>query len=192
MGGPEFTPVFRDETARNTRLDVAEVARPDGRRERHYRLLIGEAGGVVIVARSSRGVLLTSSYREAAGSVLAELPRGLVDMEDSGPAGPQVAAGERELAEETGHRAKRSMLLGDFVVDSAVYPLRVAVVFCEVDASVEPGETDGEVDAAWWMSDAEVDEAIVSGRIRDAISLSALALVRSVESLRGGALRIDL
>lgn len=184
MGNYEFTSVFRDESARDTRLDVANVARPDGRTERHYRLLIGREGrGVVVVARSPRGLLLTSSFRPAADRVLVELPRGLVD---AGIAGEEsfLSAGERELEEETGYRSERSLVLGEFVVDSAVYPLRVGVVLCHVDVAVAPGATDGEVDEVWWATDDEVEEAIVAGDICDGISLAAWAMVRAVE--RGG------
>ncbi|QZY50926.1 NUDIX hydrolase [Leucobacter tenebrionis] len=87
-----------------------------------------------------------------------------------------LRAGLRELAEETGFTAARSELLGGYVVDSTVFPQRVCAVLCEIDASREPGDVDGEVEESRWFSRDEVVGMIRSGAVADAHSLSALLL----------------
>ena len=76
---------------------------------------VGRAGGIraaVIVAIDDGHVLLVEQYRVPLGRVCLELPAGLVGDDD---AEEDIAgAAARELVEETGYRAERIDLLGDF------------------------------------------------------------------------------
>ena len=72
------------------------------------REVIRHNGSVVVLAVDTEsnpkdpGILLIRQYRHAAGKLLLELPAGRVE-----PGEKLLAAGKRELREETGYRAKR-------------------------------------------------------------------------------------
>lgn len=77
---------------------------------------VGRVGGMragVILAIDADGcVLLVDQYRVPLGRHCLELPAGLVGDDDAGESVEQAAA--RELEEETGYRAARIELLGEF------------------------------------------------------------------------------
>ena len=77
---------------------------------------VGRVGGMraaVILAIDADGcVILVDQYRVPLGRHCLELPAGLVGDDDAGESVEQAAA--RELEEETGYRAARIELLGEF------------------------------------------------------------------------------
>jgi ADP-ribose pyrophosphatase len=83
------------------RVTTDEVLEPSGIRVR--RDVVRHSGSVVVLAvdKDSR-VLLERQYRHAAGKVLYELPAGGIDEGES-----SLAAGKRELLEETGFSARK-------------------------------------------------------------------------------------
>ena len=118
-------------------------------------------------------VLLVDQQRPAPGVRLWEIPRGMVDPDDASPA----EAALRELAEETGMVASLEAELGEIYPDTGVFAGSVAVVLA---AFVRQGEgqdeDEPEVDATRWFTRDEVRGLIAEGRLRDGISLGALAL----------------
>ncbi len=78
-----------------------EVLEPSGIRVR--RDVVRHTGSVVVLAvdQESR-VLLERQYRHAAGRFLYELPAGRIDEGENA-----LAAGKRELLEETGYSARK-------------------------------------------------------------------------------------
>ena len=118
-------------------------------------------------------VLLVDQQRPAPGVRLWEIPRGMVDPDDASPA----EAALRELAEETGMVASLEAELGEIYPDTGVFAGSVAVVLA---AFVRQGEgqdeDEPEVDATRWFTRDEVRGLITQGRLRDGISLGALAL----------------
>ena len=66
----------------------------------------------VILAEDDGKVLLVEQYRVPLGRVCLELPAGLIGDETAGEVVELAAA--RELEEETGYRAERIELLGEF------------------------------------------------------------------------------
>lgn len=72
----------------------------------------GGIGAVVILAIDDDHVLLVEQHRIPLGRRCLELPAGLVG-DDAADETPE-AAGRRELVEETGYRAARVEVLGDF------------------------------------------------------------------------------
>ena len=118
-------------------------------------------------------VLLVDQQRPAPGVRLWEIPRGMVDPDDTSPA----EAALRELAEETGMVASLEAELGEIYPDTGMFAGSVAVVLA---AFVRQGEgqdeDEPEVDATRWFTRDEVRGLIAEGRLRDGISLGALAL----------------
>ncbi|WP_313717044.1 NUDIX hydrolase [Arsenicicoccus bolidensis] len=118
-------------------------------------------------------VLLVDQQRPAPGVRLWEIPRGMVDPDDASPA----EAALRELAEETGMVTSLEAELGEIYPDTGVFAGSVAVVLA---AFVRQGEgqdeDEPEVDATRWFTRDEVRGLIAEGRLRDGISLGALAL----------------
>lgn len=69
-------------------------------------------GAVVIVAVTDQGkLLLTEQYRIPMGKPVLELPAGLVGDTHFGPDEDWALAAERELLEETGYQARRTVCL---------------------------------------------------------------------------------
>jgi ADP-ribose pyrophosphatase len=94
------------------RIDTVE--RADGTRAR--REVCGHPGAVAVVALTDDGhVLLVRQFRSPAGRVMLEIPAGTLDVDAAtGIAEDPLAAAERELEEETGHRAGSWELLTSF------------------------------------------------------------------------------
>ena len=86
-----------------TRDEVREPGDVTARRD-----VVRHNGSVVVLAVDTKGnpsdpgILLIRQYRHAAGKFLLELPAGRME-----PGEKLMAAGKRELIEETGYRAKR-------------------------------------------------------------------------------------
>lgn len=168
MTGGAWTRVW---TAPGERLLVE--SQPAGDHVRH-RFRSNEPGdGAVVVVRRDGRVLFGHHDRPVVGRLLLELPRGQADPEDGGPL---VTAG-RELAEETGYVAETAVDLGRVWPDSGLSGDGVHVVL--VDAAADPPATGPapELEVVEWLDDTEIATAVADGRLRDAISLAALALV---------------
>ncbi|MEM7310569.1 MAG: NUDIX hydrolase [Planctomycetota bacterium] len=73
-------------------------------------VVVDHPGAVCVAPLLASGeLLLVRQYRHAAGAWLTEIPAGRLEPDE-----PRQAAAERELEEETGHRATRWELLEDF------------------------------------------------------------------------------
>ena len=86
------------------RVTADHVLEPSGVRTR--RDIVHHSGSVVILAVDESGaeprIVLEHQYRHAAGQLLWELPAGRIDDGED-----DLAAGKRELLEETGYTASR-------------------------------------------------------------------------------------
>lgn len=135
---------------------------PDGFEIR--RAIVQHRGSAVMMPVDKRGrILLVRQYRLPAGKSLWELPAGRVDEGER-----VLAAARRELAEETGYRARRwKKLLSVFVSPGYVaekMTIFVATDLVEGDAS----PMEDERITCRWFAPSEVDAMIRSGRIADA------------------------
>lgn len=78
----------------------------------------GRARGIraaAIVAIDEKDhVILVSQYRVPLGAVCLEIPAGLIGDDDGGEGESPLDAARRELEEETGYRAGRMEVVGDF------------------------------------------------------------------------------
>lgn len=89
---------------------VDQVIEPGG--VRATREVVTHRGSVVLLpVLGDGGILLVRQYRHSVGDFLWEIPAGRIERRES-----PLAAAKRELAEETGYRARRLRLLMD------VYP----------------------------------------------------------------------
>lgn len=171
-----FRPVYRSDEGEAVLLEAAALTTATGEQYLHHRLVFGDgASGAVIIARRGDDVLLVHSDRPAAGRGLWELPRGAGAADDA----DARATAARELAEETGLRARTVTELGRYLTDSTIYPQQVAVVLCDVDERAQRSERDGEIDDERWVPASELDGFIRDGVIEDAHSLSALMIWRA-------------
>jgi 8-oxo-dGTP pyrophosphatase MutT (NUDIX family) len=112
------------ELARGRLLGVRRdtVTMPDGTRA--DREVIEHPGAVAVVALDEADrVLLIRQYRHPAGALLWEIPAGLRDIAGE----PLRDAAERELLEETGHRAAHWRVLADFFTSPGCSTERVRV-----------------------------------------------------------------
>ena len=69
----------------------------------------------VVAVTDANEVVLIEQYRHGRGIVSLELPTGVLDRPDEAP----LAAGQRELAEETGYTARNWRLLASIPVNPA-------------------------------------------------------------------------
>jgi ADP-ribose pyrophosphatase len=153
---------------------------PGGRRA--LREVVEHAEVVAIVPLEATGeVLLVRQYRLPAAQTLLELPAGGVDPGESAE-----EAAQRELQEETGHRAGRLRRLGGFFV-SPGYCTEFIHVFLaqELSESVAAADAD-ELIAVERLPLGEALRLVHSGEIRDAKSIIGLLLADAVRG--GGAL----
>ena len=74
----------------------------------------GIRAAVILAIDEEDHVLLVEQYRVPLGKPCLELPAGLVGDDDSAPGEDATAAARRELEEETGYRAARMEVLGEF------------------------------------------------------------------------------
>ena len=176
----DWSTLWEDERHGGWQVQAA-TRETDGWTRPNLRLQLGDEGrrltGAACVCVRRDGdqprVLLVDQQRPAPGVRLWEIPRGMVDPDDASPA----EAALRELAEETGMVASLEAELGEIYPDTGVFAGSVAVVLA---AFVRQGEgqdeDEPEVDATRWFTRDEVRGLIAEGRLRDGISLGALAL----------------
>ena len=138
------------------------------------RLVLESVDWVNVVALDADGrSLMIRQFRFGVGYNTLETPGGMVDPgEDSG------TAAARELLEETGYTSEHWQYLGAVEPNPAFHNhlchhwLAKDVVF-----SKEQDLGDGEAIAIEFMTQAQVRDAVVSGELKHALALSALARV---------------
>ncbi len=150
----------------NLREDTVELS--GGRRA--LREVVEHADVVAIVPLDADGqVLLVRQFRLPAGRVLLEVPAGGVDGGESAE-----EAAQRELQEETGHRAGRLRRLGGFYV-SPGYCTEFIHVFLAQQLSVSPAEADADEEiVVERLPFGQALRLVESGEIRDAKSIIGL------------------
>ncbi len=74
----------------------------------------GIRAAVILAIDEDDHVLLVEQFRVPLGRPCLELPAGLIGDDDSAPGEDATAAAARELEEETGYRAARMEVLGEF------------------------------------------------------------------------------
>lgn len=146
-------------------------ARAEAGWTRHRILSNSEGDGAVAVVVDGSRVLFVHAQRPAIGRSLWELPRGQADAADGAP---EVTA-VRELREETGFVAADSRLLGQIWAESGLSGDAVNVVLIRIRPCGPAAP--GEYSELRWIEPSGIGSEIAEGRIRDGITISALALV---------------
>lgn len=121
-----------------------DVMRPDGSAGIYER--IDSPGAVTVLAlHDDDSVVITRQWMYLHGATQWRLPGGAIDSVDGNP----LAAAQRELAEETGVRARNWLQIGKInCADSLtnhVAHMFVATELTQGEADLEPGECDLEV-----------------------------------------------
>lgn len=155
----------------------ARVVLPTGLAYTGHRLVTDHGRhGVVILPTCGDDLLLVHSPRPAADGDFWELPRGFGTSQAKGLT-VVTADATRELAEETGYSSTTTVLLGEYVTDTALLPTRVSVVECVIAPDAIPAQTDAETSERRWVPLRRVRGMIAQGLLHDAHSLSALSFI---------------
>ena len=154
------------------RVERVRVCAPrdDSRHDYH---VVDAPDGVTVVALTPGGqVLLVEQFRVPLRAQSLEIPSGV--MQDGEAA---VAAGLRELREETGYEADDAELLGSIVLNPSWQTTRVHVVLARGARRAAEKELDsGEDTRVRPVSRSELREKTRRGEIASAVSLAALLL----------------
>ncbi|MGA7355317.1 MAG: NUDIX hydrolase [Candidatus Cybelea sp.] len=129
---------------------------------------------VCTCARTPTGLFpLVRQYRPSVEQLVWEFPAGTVDDgEDS------LAASERELYEETGHRARRTHVLGAYAVDYGRLSKRVHCFFSELNER-DPNFTEEFGIHCDLFSANEIDAMVRNGDLAGVQHVALWHLVRS-------------
>jgi ADP-ribose pyrophosphatase len=164
------TPLESKQVYRGTFLEVKRdiIGLPDG--DQASREYVIHPGAVVIVPLLDDGSLvLERQYRYPLGTVLLEFPAGKLDPGES----RQVAA-MRELAEETGYRA-REWARAAIMHNAAAYSTEfIEIWFARGLVQGERALDHGELIDLCTMTEAELDRLAGQGELTDAKTLIGL------------------
>jgi ADP-ribose pyrophosphatase len=138
----------------------------------HDLFVIDCANWVNVVAMTSRQeIVMVEQYRHGSNTVELEIPGGMIDAKDASP----VAAGVRELREETGYAGTNACLIGEIFPNPAIMSNVCYTVLVENCDLVHPVEFDsGEDLITHLVPVAEIPQLVADKKIRH--SLVAVAL----------------
>ena len=151
-------------------LDVRRdtVAMPDGAHA--VREYVVHPGAVVVVPVLDDGrLVMERQYRYPVGRVMLEFPAGKIDAGE-----PALQCAQRELAEETGYRARQWALAGVLHNAMAYSTEVIHIVFARELTEGQRTLDDGELIDIVPMSEAELDAAAARGDLTDAKTLISL------------------
>lgn len=149
-------------------LKVERLAEPGG--VRVEREVVCHPGSVVLLPYLADGrVLLVRQYRHAARQALWELPAGTLE-----PGEDPLDAAQRELAEETGYRARRLKRLCEFFPSPGILSEKMRL-FEARGLTPSPAHPDpDERIRVRRFSRAELRSLVSAGKIRDGKTLAGL------------------
>lgn len=156
---------------RAIRVDVLEVAMPDGRSA--TRELVQHRGAAAILGRRPDGkFVLVRQYRKAVEEDLIEVIAGSLEIGED----PAVCA-RREVREETGYTVARLVPLGIITACPGYSSELLHLFYAELDP--QPGVPEPDPDEGVGpvvLSAEDVDAAIADGRIHDSKTLATWLL----------------
>jgi ADP-ribose pyrophosphatase len=127
------------------------------------RSIVRHPGSAVMLAMDDKKrILLVRQYRLPAGKELWELPAGKVDEGET-----PLQAAKRELAEETGYKAKKWTKLASFFASPGFVQERMTVFLAtELTAGNATPMEDERIETRWFPR-KELHEMIQAGKIED-------------------------
>jgi ADP-ribose pyrophosphatase len=145
-----------------------ELIEPTG--VRTMREVVTHPGSVVVLPVLPDGkIVLVRQYRHATGQYLWELVAGRMEKGEN----PKKGAA-RELAEETGYRAKRFTVFLDIFPTPGFLQERMYLLLAEGLTAGEPSPEDDEKLIAASYTRKQLEEMIRTGKMRDAKSIAGL------------------
>lgn len=125
----------------------------------------------VVPVTSDGHVVMIEQFRHGSDTIELEIPGGMMDPHESDP----VAAGRRELKEETGHEGDRARLIGWVYPNPAIQTNVCHTLLVEGCEKRHEVEFDATEDLATRLVPlAEIPGLIRTGRIRHALVVAAL------------------
>lgn len=167
-----------------------KVRTPDG--SIAEREVVTHPGAVAVVALDeSNRVLMIRQYRHPVGRLLWELPAGLRDVEGE----PLVRTAQRELLEETGHRAHRWNVLTDHYSSPGIITERLRIFLARDVELVPESERDFVPEAEeahllvdWVPLDTAVTQ-IFAGELHNGVAVIGILAAHAARADGFGALR---
>jgi ADP-ribose pyrophosphatase len=128
------------------------------------RAIVQHPGSAVVMPVDERNrVLLVRQYRLPAAKYLWELPAGRVDKGET-----PLQAARRELAEETGYRARKFKKIAEFYPSPGFLAEKMTIYLAkDLTAGEQTPMEDERIQTAWYSA-REIDRLIETGRILDA------------------------
>ena len=125
----------------------------------------------VIALTPERNLVMIEQYRHGSNTIELEIPGGMMDPEDASP----VAAGLRELREETGYEGENPRLLGQILPNPAIMSNVCYTVLVENCRCVHPLQFDhGEDLVTRLVPVSELPGLVAVGKIQHSLVVVAL------------------
>jgi 8-oxo-dGTP pyrophosphatase MutT (NUDIX family) len=136
----------------------------------------------VCAVTPDRRLVMVEQFRHGTSTVELEIPGGIMDADDSDP----VAAGLRELQEETGYTGQNARLIGSVYPNPAIQSNTCYTVFVEQCVRTHEMELDaGEDIAVNLVPVDEIPKLVRSGAIRHALVVVGLYYMELMERGNG-------
>jgi ADP-ribose pyrophosphatase len=125
----------------------------------------------VVALTPDRQLVMVEQYRHGSNTMELEVPGGMMDPADPDP----VAAGARELREETGYEGENARILGQIHSNPAIFNNVTYTVLIENCRLKHPTEMDhGEDLATRLVPVAEIPKLVAEGKIGHSLVVVAL------------------
>lgn len=125
----------------------------------------------VVAVTPEQQLVMVEQYRHGSNTVELEIPGGMIDRKDASP----VAAGGRELREETGYAGENARLLGQILPNPAIMSNTCYTVLVENCRCIHPVEFDhGEDLITRLVPVASIPRLVAEGKIGHSLVVVAL------------------
>jgi len=139
------------------------------------RSIVRHNGSAVMMPVDDAGrILLVRQFRLPARKYMWELPAGKVDEGEK-----TLQTARRELAEETGYRARTWKKLGSFFVSPGYVAERMTIYLATGLQEGNATPMDDEQIEARWFTAREIEKQILSGKLDDAKTITGFFLYRA-------------
>src|SRR5260221_22209 len=125
----------------------------------------------VVALTTDRQLIMVEQFRHGTNTIELEIPGGVIDAKDASP----VAAGLRELREETGYEAEQAQLLGRIFPNPAIMSNTCFTVLAQNCRLKHPTELDsGEDLLTRLVPVSDIPALVRSGKIGHSLVVVAL------------------